>query len=204
MIPNAGILWKYEKICSDTSIYTEFHAGVDSDGQNPSKIYQKSQNHAEITKFRYYPTNLNIFSRRFQKSQSQHEKLAPHVEKSMISKFILFVEDVFLYIFRCRMMMLIQLHMTTLENHLFLTQALQRWRRSLLKRCLILHRSKFWKRRRGRLVIICQIPSLSLSTSLYILYVWFPPLGPHMGPQQVGAIHKICRGDITLHIYIYI
>ena len=87
MIENVGILWKYEKICLDTSIYTEFHAGVDSDGQNPSKIYQKSQNHTEITKFRFDPMDLNIFSRRFQKSQSQYEKLAPNVEKSIISKF---------------------------------------------------------------------------------------------------------------------
>ena len=44
---------KILKICLDTSIYTEFHAGVDSDGQNPSKICQKSQNHTEITKFRF-------------------------------------------------------------------------------------------------------------------------------------------------------
>ena len=58
--------------------------------QNPSKICQKSQNHAEITKFRFDPMNLNIFSRRFQKSQSQYEKLAPNVEKPMISKFHLF------------------------------------------------------------------------------------------------------------------
>ena len=81
---------KTKKKCLDTSIYTEFHAGVDSDGQNPSKIYQKSQNHAEITKFRFDPMNLNIFSRRFQKSQSQYEKLAPNVEKSMISKCLFF------------------------------------------------------------------------------------------------------------------
>ena len=86
MIENAGIPWKYEKTCLDTSIYTEFHARADSDGQNPSKICQKSQNHAEITKFRFDPMNLNICSRRFQKSQSQYEKLPPNVEKSMISK----------------------------------------------------------------------------------------------------------------------
>ena len=42
MFENAEILQKYVKKILDTSIYTEFHATVDSDGQNPSKIYQKS------------------------------------------------------------------------------------------------------------------------------------------------------------------
>ena len=45
MIENAEIQRKYINIWSDTSIYTEFHAGVDSDGQNQFKIHQKSQNH---------------------------------------------------------------------------------------------------------------------------------------------------------------
>ena len=84
MLENAEIQRKYVKIWLDTLIYTEFHAGVDSDGQNQFKIHQKSQNHAEITKFRFDRMNLNIFSRRFQKSQSQYEKLAPNVEKSMV------------------------------------------------------------------------------------------------------------------------
>ena len=39
-VPIRFIIRKYEKIWSDTSIYTEFRAGVDSDGQNPSKICQ--------------------------------------------------------------------------------------------------------------------------------------------------------------------
>ena len=49
MFENAEILREYVKLWLDTSIYTDFHAGVDSDGQNPSNICQKSQNHAEIT-----------------------------------------------------------------------------------------------------------------------------------------------------------
>ena len=98
MFENAEILRKYVKLSLDTSIYTEFHAGVDSDGQNPSKIYQKSRNHAEITKFRFDPMNLNIFSRRFQKSQCQYEKLAPNVEKSMISKCHLFFRGGCIYV----------------------------------------------------------------------------------------------------------
>ena len=80
MFENAEIPRKYIKLRLDTSTYTEFHAAVDSDGQDPSKIYQKSQNHTEIMKFRFDPMNLNIFSRRFQKSQSQYEKLAPNVK----------------------------------------------------------------------------------------------------------------------------
>ena len=50
MNENAEIQRKYLNKLLDTSLYTEFHAGVDSDGENPSKICQKSQNHAEITK----------------------------------------------------------------------------------------------------------------------------------------------------------
>ena len=86
MFGNAEILRKYIKLWLDTSIYAEFYAGVDSDGENPSKICKKLQNHAEITKFRFDHMNLNTFSRGFPKSLSQYEKLAPNVEKSMISK----------------------------------------------------------------------------------------------------------------------
>ena len=97
MFENAEILRKYVKLWLDRSIYTEFHAGVDSDGQNQLKIRQKSRNDSEITKFRFDHMNLNIFSRGFQKSQSQYEQLAPNVEKSMISKCHFFFVEVVLH-----------------------------------------------------------------------------------------------------------
>ena len=50
--------------------------------QKIPKVTKWRRNH----EFPIWPHESEFFSRRFQKSQSQYEKLAPNVEKSMISK----------------------------------------------------------------------------------------------------------------------
>ena len=60
LIHNDRLLRKYVKIWLDTSIYTEFHAKVDSDGQNQANINQQSRNDVEIKKFRFNHMNETL------------------------------------------------------------------------------------------------------------------------------------------------
>ena len=63
-------------------MYTEFHAGVESDGQNNPNMYKHNKNDAEMTKMEFDPMNLNLFPWRFQTPQYQNQKIVKHGGKS--------------------------------------------------------------------------------------------------------------------------